>query len=230
MKILNLEARATLQITLKKSDIDRLPKRIALFTTIQFLDSLSSIQQQLEKAGKDVFIDQPRHTKYPGQMLGCSVHEYDCDAFLYIGDGLFHPKALALRNSKPVYCYDPLAEKFFVLDIKDIEQIKKQQKGALLKFYHATEIGVLITTKPGQHFMRSALQLKKKFPDKKFYFLLSDTIDFSQLENFNFIECFVNTACPRISFDDAKRLHKPIVDIGEIEKSLSGFYEKNIKT
>mgnify|MGYP001589015735 CR=1 FL=1 len=31
---------------------------------------------------------------------------------------------------------------------------------------------------------------------------------------------------PRISFDDAKRLSKPIVDIGEIDKMLSGFYEK----
>lgn len=226
MKILTLEARAQIQIKLSDQHIAQLQQKIVLFTTVQFLDSLSSIKQQIEATGRIAVIEQPRHTKYPGQILGCCIHQYEGDGFLYIGDGLFHPKALALRNNKPVYCYDPFTEKFSLLDTTEIEQLKKKQKGALLTFHSSTEIGVLVTTKPGQNFQKNALALKKKFPDKHFYFLLSDTVDFTQLENFSFIECFVNTGCPRMSFDDAKRLTKPIVDIGEIDQNLSGFYEQ----
>jgi diphthamide synthase subunit DPH2 len=28
-----------------------------------------------------------------------------------------------------------------------------------------------------------------------------DTFDYSELENFNFIECWVNTMCPRVAED-----------------------------
>jgi len=43
-----------------------------------------------------------------------------------------------------------------------------------------------------------------------------DTLDFSQLENFNFVECFVNTACPRL-IDDYDKFHKAILNIDYIK-------------
>jgi diphthamide biosynthesis enzyme Dph1/Dph2-like protein len=61
--------------------------------------------------------------------------------------------------------------------------------------------------------MKKAHDLERKYPDKKFYLLLFDTLDFAQLENFNFIECFVNTACPRISYDDSEKFAKKVVDV-----------------
>ncbi len=48
-------------------------------------------------------------------------------------------------------------------------------------------------------------QLEKKYKNKRFYKFVFDTLDYSQLENFPFIECWVNTACPRI-FDDLRSI------------------------
>jgi len=54
--------------------------------------------------------------------------------------------------------------------------------------------------------------LKKKYEDKKFYTFIAETIDLNQLENFPFIECWVNTACPRIAEDK-----KGMININEIK-------------
>ncbi|MBU4283524.1 MAG: diphthamide synthesis protein, partial [Nanoarchaeota archaeon] len=88
--------------------------------------------------------------------------------------------------------------------------------GALIKFLSSKEIGVILTTKPGQEQLKEAFELKNKFKDKNFYFLIFDTIDFNQLENFPFIECFVNTACPRIALDDSIKIGKAIINLEDI--------------
>ena len=93
---------------------------------------------------------------------------------------------------------------------------EKKQKGALMKFMSSKEVGVLISTKPGQYNTKKAHELETKFPDKNFYFLLFDTLDFAELENFPFIECFVNTACPRISYDEADKIIKPVINVDEL--------------
>ena len=38
-----------------------------------------------------------------------------------------------------------------------------------------------------------------KLKDKKSYIFIADTINESEFENFPFIECWVNTACPRFA-------------------------------
>jgi len=92
----------------------------------------------------------------------------------------------------------------------------KRQKAAYSKFLMSKKIGVLITTKPGQSYYKYSKQLKKKYTGKEFYFIAFDTINFESLEDFPFIECWVNTACPRIGWDDTKRASKPIVDLGNL--------------
>lgn len=218
MKTIFVEARSEKTFTLPKELIGALPKKVALFMSVQFLDSLKIIEKQLKKSNIKVIKVKPKHCVYECQLLGCSIDKFDIDvdAFLYVGDGYFHPKALVLKNDKPVFSYNPFSEKFEKLDAKDVEQIRKKVKGGLLKFHTSKEIGVLITVKPGQNKLKEAELLKKKFPDKKFYFLLADTIDFNSLEDFNFVECFVNTACPRIAFDDSIKISKPIIDITDL--------------
>ncbi|MBU1198387.1 MAG: 2-(3-amino-3-carboxypropyl)histidine synthase subunit [Nanoarchaeota archaeon] len=218
MKTFFIEARYKGKIKLPDELIDKLPNKIVLFTTVQFLDSVDNIKKKLEKKQKKVLLLKTEHTKHAGQLLGCNIKEFkqDFDAFLYIGDGMFHPKALLLKNSKPVFAFNPFSKKFFKLEEKEINDMKKKQKGALMKFMASKEIGVLVSTKPGQNKLKQAQTLEKKFPEKKFYFLMFDTIDFAELENFPFVECFVNTACPRIAFDEAEKIRKPIVNIEDL--------------
>lgn len=218
MKTLFIEARSDKEITLPKDLVSSLPKTVALFTTVQFIYNVKGMIKQLESNNIKVVKMKPDHCAYDCQLLGCSIKKFEkpVDAFLYVGDGLFHPKALMLKNEKPVFAYNPFSDKHQKLGKEDIDMLKKKQKGALLKFYTSKEIGVLITTKPGQYKMSDAEKLRKKFADKNFYFLVADTIDFNSLEDFPFIECFVNTACPRIGYDDSIKLPKPVLNVEDL--------------
>jgi 2-(3-amino-3-carboxypropyl)histidine synthase len=211
----NAEAKAALD----EKAIDALPDRICLAASVQFVSQLPEIRKALEAKGKKTSLVEAKHAALPGQILGCGWEglkfDEDADAFLYIGDGMFHPKALMMAAEKDVFVLDPINNSFEKLDRKIIEALQKKAKVALVKFLHAENIGVLLTTKPGQMRLNEALGLKKRFPDKKFYYLASDTIDFSQLENFSFVECFVNTACNRL-IDDWEKFPKPVLNIADL--------------
>jgi len=215
MKTLFIEARSDIEIRLSEKDLAKLPKELALFTTVQFIDNIPALKSQLEKHNIKVKLFKSKHCKYYGQLLGCSIDKFPTDAFLYIGDGRFHPIALALKNNKPVFTYNPFTKKLEKLDDIDIKKIQGKQKGALLKFHTSKEIGVLISLKPGQFLLKEALKLQKKYKEKNFYLLLFETLDFSQLENFPFIECYVNTACPRL-MDDYDKFTKPLINIDDL--------------
>ena len=72
----------------------------------------------------------------------------------------------------------------------------------MLKFLAGKNIGILISTKPGQKYPLNKLRfLEKKYPDKKFYFFVADHIDINQFQNFPFIDAWINTSCPRLEED-----------------------------
>ncbi len=221
MKIMMVEGRYKGEIDLSNLDASALPKNIGLATTVQFLDFVGKISQYLQMNGKNVFIDRARQ-KYEGQLLGCDVGGADkvkdnVDAFLYIGTGLFHPLGIALRIDKEVFCYDPIRAVMSKIDRAQVERYNKKRKAAYMKFLGAAEIGILVSMKPGQNSFRKAIELKKQLREKNCYIFVFDTLDFNQLENFPFIECWVNTACNRI-LDDYSKFPKPVVDLSDIEK------------
>lgn len=221
MKIMMVESRYKSKINLSNLDAAILPKRIGLATTMQFLDYVEEIRQFLESKGKNVFADKIRQ-KYEGQLLGCDTGaaekiKDDVDAFLYIGTGIFHPLGIALNIDKDVFCYDPINAVLSKIDKSEVEKYNRKRKAAYMKFLEAAEIGILVSLKPGQNNFRKAIELKKQLKDKNCYIFAFDTLDFSQVENFPFIQCWVNTACSRI-LDDYEKFPKPLVDLSDIEK------------
>lgn len=211
MEIMHIEGRYRGKISTEGIEIHSLGKRVALFTTVQFMDIISQVKGYLEKNGKIVELPKTNAT-YNGQVLGCTIDKiegYDC--ILYIGDGKFHPIALALENEVPVFTYNPFTNHFTRIGDNDIQNMQRKKKAGIAKFHASKKIGLLVSTKPGQY-NEVKEKLNKKYPDKKFYTLLFDTIDPAMLENFNFIDCYVNTACPRISFDDYSKFAKKIVE------------------
>ena len=197
MKILHIPAKSNLEIKIPASELkkQKLPKKIGLVTTIQHLHQLPALKKQLKGAVAG------------GQILGCNVEAAEkikgkVDAFLFIGTGEFHPIAVALKTNKPVFVFNPVSQKLSKLDEQTIADFKQQRKGALLKFLHAKTVGILASTKHGQQRFAEARKLKQKLEkkqNKKCYIFVFDTLDFAQLENFPFIDCWLNTACPRIA-------------------------------
>jgi 2-(3-amino-3-carboxypropyl)histidine synthase len=218
MKTIFIEAKHDEKISLPEDLIRKLPKEVALFTTVQFIGSIKNIKKKLETKGIKVKLLKTKHTKYAAQILGCNVEKFKAESFLYIGDGMFHPKALLLKNNARVFVYNPFTKKHFELNKNDVQDMVKKQKAGLVKFLYSKEIGVLISTKPGQNKLKEAKALKKKYPEKNFYFLIFNTLDFTQLENFNFLECFINTACPRISYDDSEKIRKPMINLDDLQE------------
>ena len=66
--------------------------------------------------------------------------------------------------------------------------------------------------------LEAALKLKELYPEKNFYFFVGDNFIEYEVENFPFIESWVNTACPRIGQDDIVRFKFPLVNIKDVQK------------
>jgi len=234
--ILLIPAKYNKKVIVPESIIKKFPSRLMLFSSVQFLEQLPDISKQLESHGKKILMTQSKNFLYDGmvsekgQLLGCNAETFDAgngkefDAFLYIGDGVFHPKALLVNNRKDIYCYDPKISRLKILDKELHDDYAKRAKGAVLAFLTSKNIGILVTTKRGQNSNKRAEKLcdeiKKRWPEKKVYMFLCSEMNFSELENFNFIDVYINSACPRIGHDDTSRSPKTIVNISDVEGLL----------
>ena len=131
MKTIFMPAKYNGKIELDKIPLEKLPKKLGLVTTAQFLDAAQEIKNYLEKNNKVVFIEKEKQ-KNPGQLLGCDVGaatkiQNEVDAFLYIGSGEFHPLGVALNTSKEVFTFNPITSAFSRLDKKEVESYKKNK-------------------------------------------------------------------------------------------------------
>jgi len=205
MKSLFIPARYIGKVAMNMTMIEKLPKKIGLLATSQFLACLTDIKSQIENSGREVFIGKSLQGN-DGQILGCDVSsstgiEKNVDAFLYIGSGEFHPRGVALKTLKDIFIFNPLTGGFSVLDRKEIETYTRKKRAAYLKFLSSQRIGIIVSLKHGQNNLIESLELKERMKDKEVFVFIAETIDFLQLGNFPFIECWVNTACPRIDED-----------------------------
>ena len=227
MDIIHVEAKYNRQIVLPQEFIEKLPREVIFFTTVQYLDSLEPMRKQLSDSNIEVKLIQPRHTRYEGQILGCStrtIKGFEGD-FVFIGDGVFHPKALLLHNKGRVFAYDPKTDIQSQFTHEDSEVLRKKVKGAYAKFLMSPEVGILITTKPGQYKERIADKLVEKYPDKMFYFFIDNTHNFAGLKDFPFVDCFVNTMCERIGYDDMDVQGISIINAEDIYDLEDGLFD-----
>jgi len=202
---------------------------IAIFTAIQFLDKIDEISKKLEKIGYKIIKTTPDRCSSQCQILGCDS-SWDnlklpekVDGFVYIGDGYFHPNALLFAQENrekfiPVLVYNIVQDEIKTIGIDIIEKNLKKRKGNLMKFYMSEKIGVYVSTKWGQEFKNMSLKLKDMYPEKKFYFFIGDNFNESEMDNFSWVDCWINTACPRIGQDDVIRQSKAVVNIRDILK------------
>ncbi len=236
MNVLFLDAPYKGKVMLCKSTIDYLLKKkiktIGLYASVQFSSHLDEVKGQLKKINVEVVTSKADRTHVKGQLLGCdsyheslnlsSAQEREVDAYLYVGDGKFHPLALVysqkdleLSSVKEIICDDPLREKMTLMSFDEIKVILRKYRASLMKFLNADKIGVIVTVKPGQEHLRASFALEKKFPLKKFYYFLDDNVSFGQLENFPFVEVWINTACPRVGFDDQEKFMNGVINLND---------------
>ncbi len=176
----------------------KLPKNIVIAYSIQYKTPAFNIKKILKSHNIIQII----------QVLGCSRPKFpkNTEAVLLIGSGRFHATSLAYETKLPIYLLE--REKLIKISEKDIELYKKRERASYLKFLHAEEVGILISTKPGQEKLSRALELKKRLK-KNSYLFISNSINFNEFENFG-LDSWINTACPRLDMDF------PVININKI--------------
>lgn len=214
MEIMHVTAKSNLDVLpVVSKALGMLGKKVGIVTTIQHLHKMKEVQAFLEKNGKtaEVF----------GQVLGCQGPRVkEVDSVLYVGSGEFHPQGVLLRNDalQEVIVADPYADKVSNITRKDLEPYLKRRKAALVRFYNADTVGVLLSAKSGQNFIEKhnlfteAKKVEKKFPDKQFYYFACNTLHFQELEHFPFVNVWLNCMCPRME-DDAEQFRMGVINV-----------------
>lgn len=195
--------------------------RIGLVTTVQHVQVLDEVREILIRSGKTVEIGDTRRLNYPGQVIGCDYSNAgsiakDVDAFIFIGGGQFHALGVALSTSKPTIVLDPYENKAYRID-EEAQKILKQRWMCIEQARKAKIFGVLVGMKPGQKKLEEALEIKKKLETKgkSAFVFASAEINPEVLMEFPPVEAYINTACPRVSIDDAERFKTPVLSVNE---------------
>ena len=219
-----VEARATLTVsTAVEKALPMLNEwhKIGLVTTVQHVQTLDSVREILLRAGKIVEIGDAGRLGYPGQVLGCDYSNAksiakDVDAFLFIGGVQFHAIGVALSTSKPTIVVDPYEKRACLID-KEASKILKQRWGSIVEAKEARNFAVIVGLRLGQKHLEEALQIKRKLEEdgKTVSLLAVKEVTPEVLMEFPTIDAYVNTACPRISLDDASRFQKPVLTLNE---------------
>ena len=194
-------------------------KRIGLITTVQHVHKLGDACKVLESHGKECVISEgDSKIAYPGQVLGCnfsSALSEECDEYLYIGSGEFHPLGVSLSTNRKVLIADP-----FVNEVResDPSRILRQRNAVIAKSLDAQLFGIVVSTKNGQERMELAKSLKElaKEHGREAHILSMDLITPDQLLQFK-VDAYVNTACPRLAVDEVGRFPAPILTPQEFE-------------
>ncbi len=169
----------------------KLPKNLVITYSIQYKKIAFEIKKILKEKNILQII----------QILGCSSPKFtkNTQAVLLIGSGRFHATALAYETNLPIYILEK--DNLIKISEKEVENYKRKNKTAYLKFLNADKVGILISTKPGQQNLFRALKLKKKLK-KKSYLFISNSINIKEFENFG-LNSWINTACPRLDMDSS---------------------------
>ncbi len=202
-------------------------KTISLMTTIQHIHQLERVKKFYEDNGKKVVIGKPYgFAKNPGQILGCDIGsaaniDKDVDAHVYFGGGIFHPLGALLNTKKPFFVIEPFENKIEQIDYYR-ETYRKRSRGKIMRALESKNIGILVSTKNGQHNMNLAKIMKGKIEAAGLnaQILVANTFDFMSLNNMLEFDAFVNTACPRIAIDDIERTRAPLLSANELMEVL----------
>jgi 2-(3-amino-3-carboxypropyl)histidine synthase len=191
--------------------------KISLVTSSQYLHSMQKVKEIFEYHGYEVVIGRGKGHLNDGQVFGCEFYPvYDTkdqvDAYLFLGQSIFHSASVAIVTQKPTFMLDPYFNEYS--EISDIA--RKLEKKAILTVYKAQDaktIGIIIGLKEGQFANIKALELKRllELAGKKIMLIAMTEITDERLLSFEDIDAFIQVACPRIGTDN--HFHKPVLSV-----------------
>lgn len=203
--------------------LEKLPQKIGLLTTAQHIHMIIPAMTFLQEKGKEVLVGKGDGRLFAeGQILGCNASvarniAKKVDAFLFMGTGNFHPLAVSLASSKPVFIADPSNNE--VRDISEVrDRMLRQRHATIEKAKEAKHFGILLSEKPGQRREKMAAYAKQLLDDKQINAVVieMDLVTPQKLDAFG-LDAWVSTACPRLAIDEYSAFSVPILTPIELE-------------
>jgi len=190
-------------------------KTTALVTTVQHVHLIPAMEAFLKGRGIDVRVADGRgRSPLRGQVLGCcfsAAKDTGADEILFIGTGVFHPIGIALATKARVVALDPLTG---IAQEVSTDSLLRRRFAVIERARGAKTFGIIVSTKSGQHRMELARRLATLSPDAVVVTMKEVSPD--ELLNLGF-GCYVNTACPRLAYDDQIRFPVPVLSPQEFE-------------
>jgi 2-(3-amino-3-carboxypropyl)histidine synthase len=188
---------------------------VGLVTTVQHVHLIPAMEEFLLAKGITTSVAEGnRRTPNRGQVLGCSfaaAKASGVDEILFVGTGLFHPVGIALATRKRVIALDPLTG---IAQEVSGDTLMRRRFAVMEKARGAQSVGIIVSTKSGQQRMDLARRLASLSPNAVIVTMREVNPD--ELLNLGFA-CYVNTACPRLAYDDQVRFPVPVLSPQEFE-------------
>jgi len=188
---------------------------IGLVTTVQHVGLIPAMITYLQSRGISCTVGEgSRRTPFPGQVLGCSfaaARASGADEILFVGTGLFHPTGIAIATRARVIALDPLSGT--AQEVRG-DTLMRRRFAVMEKARGARTVGIIVSTKSGQKREKLAERLVRLSNNAVIVTMREVTPD--ELLNLGFA-CYVNTACPRLAYDDQVRFPVPVLSPQEYE-------------
>ena len=192
-------------------------KTVSLLTDSQHLHEIDGVKKIFEDTRYNVLIGRGKGQLRDAQVFGCEFYpahsvQKQIDAFIFLGQSMFHSASIAMSTEKPTFMLDPYFQEYSQVN----EFALGMQKRAILSIYKALDskkIGIIIGLKEGQFAHVRALSLKKEFEKLgiKVQLLALTEITDDRIMIFKGIDAFVQVACPRIGTDN--HFKKPMLSV-----------------
>ncbi|KAF1073495.1 diphthamide biosynthesis enzyme Dph2 [Methanogenium sp. MK-MG] len=188
---------------------------VGLVTTVQHAHLTDAVAAVLEGRGFTIVVGEGNaRTPCRGQVLGCSyatARAAGTSQFLYIGTGVFHAIGVGLATGARVVALDPYTG---TAEEVDSSRLLRRRFAQIEKARQAKTLGIILSTKTGQRRESLARHLASLSPVADIICMQEVSPD--SLLNLGY-ECYVNTACPRLAYDDQVRFPVPVLSPPEYE-------------
>jgi 2-(3-amino-3-carboxypropyl)histidine synthase len=186
-----------------------------LVTTVQHAHLIPAMEAFLKFRGIAVRVAEGSgRTPLRGQVLGCNftaAKDTRASEILFVGTGLFHPIGISLSTGVRVIALDPLTG---IPQVVSGEALLRRRFAVMEKARGAKTVGIIVSTKSGQKRADLARRLAALSPAAVIVTMQEVSPD--ELLNLGFA-CYVNTACPRLAYDDQVRFPVPVLSPQEFE-------------
>ncbi len=190
-------------------------REIGLVTTVQHAHLIPAMEEFLTGKGLCcVVAEGGGRTPMRGQVLGCSwnaARGVAAEEILYVGTGLFHPIGVQVATGKHVVALDPYTG---IAEEVEGSGFLRKRFAVIERATDAKNYGIILSLKSGQR--RQALAEGLASLSKKAAIVTMHEVCPDELLNLGF-GAYVNTACPRIAYEDQERYSVPVLTPSEFE-------------